>query len=454
MQILVLGNGYDRSAGLPTGYEQYFQFVSDQYPDYFQEFKFLLAKPVEENTIGPEEIWINSSTNHFELRFDEVKYDNKYKQPIKDYISIVSDSNILKKISNSDITLWHLYFYYCNIFGNINDNWSSVEEKILEVIQFEDPKSPLYIQKNDIDVNNSGLMRLLESKMRTKYHPTDDTIHIGNEKIDRDENNTTMLDNYDKAKIIFSLFLCEKYSQESENSIVESLKKELLDFEEDFRKYIEGIYTDLVTTKGKRDAYRSNLRPLLSKGEKELYILNFNYTDLSLTKESISFDFQVNKETIKANQNNVHGIYYDKIVFGIDHNEIKTKDDKYIFTKTFRKLETKFKNKPKGLPSKESVNVISFFGHSLAKADYSYFKSIFDFYDIYDSNTLLIFYFYNYDDSPNKRIETTREVVGLLESFANNMYNGHVGKQKNLLHKLILEDRLKISEVKMKKILK
>lgn len=40
------------------------------------------------------------------------------------------------------------------------------------------------------------------------------------------------------------------------------------------------------------------------------------------------------------------------------------------------------------------VDVITFIGHSLSRADYSYFETIFDKYHIYDSNTKLEFYYY------------------------------------------------------------
>lgn len=43
------------------------------------------------------------------------------------------------------------------------------------------------------------------------------------------------------------------------------------------------------------------------------------------------------------------------------------------------------------LPRKEEINEIAFFGHSLSKLDYSYFQTIFDFYDLYSSDVTLAF---------------------------------------------------------------
>jgi len=39
----------------------------------------------------------------------------------------------------------------------------------------------------------------------------------------------------------------------------------------------------------------------------------------------------------------------------------------------------------------EKLGTINFFGHSLSKADYSYFQAIFDLYNIYSSEINLIF---------------------------------------------------------------
>ncbi|EFW89333.1 hypothetical protein [Streptococcus equinus] len=41
----------------------------------------------------------------------------------------------------------------------------------------------------------------------------------------------------------------------------------------------------------------------------------------------------------------------------------------------------------------KDMDVIKFYGHSLARADYSYFQYIFDMYDLYNSDVKLIFYY-------------------------------------------------------------
>jgi hypothetical protein len=80
-----------------------------------------------------------------------------------------------------------------------------------------------------------------------------------------------------------------------------------------------------------------------------------------------------------AHSLNLHGNIIDNnIIFGIDETANVAKGAE-IFKKTYRKLF--LTGLQYDLP--ETCDYILFFGHSLAKADYSYFQSIFDLYDIY-----------------------------------------------------------------------
>lgn len=78
------------------------------------------------------------------------------------------------------------------------------------------------------------------------------------------------------------------------------------------------------------------------------------------------------------------------------------------------------------------------------QADYSYFKSIFDQYDIFHSNVKLEFYYYPGNDEvtakSNER-EVMKNVVKLLTSYGNTLANEH---GENIVNKLILEQRLSV----------
>ncbi|QCA29654.1 hypothetical protein [Vagococcus xieshaowenii] len=95
------------------------------------------------------------------------------------------------------------------------------------------------------------------------------------------------------------------------------------------------------------------------------------------------------------------------------------------------------------IPAKKDVENIYFFGHSLSSADYSYFLSIFDFYDIYDSNIKLNFVYSNYEDNSKKNM--LKKINKLLTNYGESFDNKSKGK--NLMHKLSLENRLLIKEI-------
>ena len=133
-----------------------------------------------------------------------------------------------------------------------------------------------------------------------------------------------------------------------------------------------------------------------------------------------------------------------------------------IFSKTYRKLFLKVDNK---IVLENDVECIKFYGHSLSRGDYSYFQSIFDYYNIYDyyigsdrehRRVKLEFYFsfYNIEKDKEKFSDETKtklkadyadKVYKLLHEYGRSMDNQDKGK--NLIHKLLLENRLSIKEI-------
>lgn len=180
-------------------------------------------------------------------------------------------------------------------------------------------------------------------------------------------------------------------------------------------------------------------------GDEPVYLINFNYTNPF---------YEITNENIICT--NLHGINYyfggEGGLFGIDcfkgnYEEIL----KYQFTKTYRKML--MKEDTVGLPS--SVDEIYFYGHSLAKADYSYFQSLFDYYDIYSSNVKLFFCYSEYGSAEDKKNSKQKKAMGeavlkLIGKYGNTFDNKDKGR--NLLHKLLLESRLQLREVSLAKI--
>ena len=207
-----------------------------------------------------------------------------------------------------------------------------------------------------------------------------------------------------------------------------------------------------------------------------LDILNFNY---SLNQKYILPIELRQKTTENWNINsftNIHGIAtnnsedekeenksvrnQDKTpapIFGVDSHDIfgsnntSFNDPRVIFTKSFRLLDNHV-NDIRTTNFQDRVDVITFFGHSLSHADYSYFESIFDKYKIFDSNVKLEFYYYPGDTkgkgeiekrTENKRQErqTMKNVVKLLTTYGETVANVH---GENIINKLMLEQRLSV----------
>ena len=174
-------------------------------------------------------------------------------------------------------------------------------------------------------------------------------------------------------------------------------------------------------------------------------VINLNYTTYLREMDYIS------------EMTNVHGTFENPI-FGIDNTEIGNDREFYYLTKTSRVLFNNTIKEDFKLPNKIEISKICFFGHSLARADYSYFQSIFDYYDIYDSEVRLEFKYYNYikdkkelsDEEKEERKDEVKSnmhksVIELMNDYGDTASNKSKGE--NLLHKLILENRIKIIEV-------
>lgn len=149
---------------------------------------------------------------------------------------------------------------------------------------------------------------------------------------------------------------------------------------------------------------------------------------------------------------NIHGKLGEDIIFGIDGKDCMDNHVAVPFTKTYR-LMLRGGSRTGGLIStanssnlQDATDVIKFYGHSLGRADYSYFQSIFDGVDLYESETMLVFY-YPWDRSNSaettnneRRSRLANSINDLLFAYGATMDNRDHGK--NLMHKLLLEGRL------------
>lgn len=204
----------------------------------------------------------------------------------------------------------------------------------------------------------------------------------------------------------------------------------------------EEEYWEQCSPTMRQSAWRE--KHILSKEFANLHsvnILSFNYTAL----------FDILGVQSPCLYNNVHGklcmnkcaenCSTSNIIFGIDDTIVQSQDENFEihkFSKTYRKMlyanaETRV------LPTKDNPLEIKFYGHSLSEADYSYFQSIFDYYNLYENSKVSLIFYYS------KGFEQTDKIYRLINTYGKTLSNKDQGK--NLTHKLLLENRLKIIEV-------
>ena len=170
-------------------------------------------------------------------------------------------------------------------------------------------------------------------------------------------------------------------------------------------------------------------------------VLNFNYTSpYRWLKQQFGDAALVN----------IHGTLDDESIFGIDGSGNLDDRDILPFTKTYRVLKSA-RGVPSGsiaYPSQRGgdgleTSSIVFFGHSLSRADYSYFESIFSTVDLYSGHTILVFLYSNY--AKGVRESEVAKVLALLDYYGSSL--GIAGHSNNLAHKLMLEGRLVVREI-------
>ena len=175
--------------------------------------------------------------------------------------------------------------------------------------------------------------------------------------------------------------------------------------------------------------------------EDAVTVLNFNYT----------FPYRWLKQQFEdADLVNIHGTLDGESIFGIDGSGHLDNGDILPFIKTYRVLKS-VRGVPSGSIAYRSqrggdgleTSSIVFFGHSLSRADYSYFESIFSTVDLYNGHTSLVFLYSNY--AKGVRESEVAKVLTLLDYYGNSL--GIAGRSNNLAHKLMLEGRLVVREI-------
>lgn len=139
--------------------------------------------------------------------------------------------------------------------------------------------------------------------------------------------------------------------------------------------------------------------------------------------------------------------YLSAPIFGIDsQNIIKdslTDDLRILFTKSYRIMDNGV-NRIRESGDYSDIDKITIYGHSLGRADYSYFETLFDEVNLYDSNVTVEYFYYqgnsDVDRLFNKRAAITK-IFNLLTDYGKSIGESHGA---NIVAKLDLEKRLSV----------
>lgn len=210
---------------------------------------------------------------------------------------------------------------------------------------------------------------------------------------------------------------------------------DLSQFEEDFMNYLGNL---------KMADYFARSCTLMSKMTNDFqntYVISFNYTKLPAGLKG---------------ENQVHGNLEERnIIIGVDKSTIQNKIPEIMrFTKSWRQL-SEVLNVSK-LPAREDVTEIVVFGHSLGNQDYSYFHSIFNYYDIYSSNVKLSFLYADYHVDKETGLRDTLKdeehrlaYIDSVYSLLNDYVEKSLGQKEadSFVTKIQLEGRLLVEEI-------
>lgn len=366
----------------------------------------------------------------------------------------------LQQLRAGEFGFWEkLLLEYYMLYGEADYSWCDIEKIIKETllsIIFTDKESSTCIWKNSYE--NIKLRRNVYDVIKEFRNPITQYFY------------KYCMQFFDKL-LVRNLNYYE--DDELQILITQKLLQELHLFEKRFCKYLKDNIVNPQNNKELNEQYIINAINLLNKivgfSDKQ-YIdldsivmrrdntvtLSQEFSNLMLTN-ILSFNYTALFDILGVKSpcqySNVHGKLCNKpcakdcesssVIFGIDDGFIQSNNqyaDLRLFSKTYRKMFDT--SAPMSiLPSlnEDSAITIKFYGHSLNEADYSYFQSIFDYYNIYGNARVALMFYYS------KGYEQTDSIYRLINSYGKTLTNQEQGK--NLIHKLLLENRLKIVEV-------
>ena len=421
-QILIIGNGFDLECGLESTFKNFFNWrFNTVYKQYIQYNRDYISRY---NSINWED-----GLHGFEKLNSE-----------KALVELIEKSLDGRLLNELDIPFWDCVFILAKFYLSKTqlNQWCDVENIIYNVIPFAFEGKYRF---KDFKTN----LRFSEAQEKWDY------IRSKNEPVPPVITKSSIRSQC-KATFKNDIKLLSKQNGGSRLKKTEYLLTQLYEFEDRFADFINH---QMHIKKG---AYESAANKLIycltSIPYGNLDVLSFNY---SLDRTFADRLFSNDKKIDLGSWCNIHGVAnksesdfpnknHWRPIFGIDNHDISDKktseDPRIMFTKSYRLLD----NNIFSLTSSEHANysetdLITVYGHSLNRADYSYFETIFDENTLYNSKTILQVYYNGKENDIEEKHNCITNVVNLLNNYGQTLGDTH---GENIVNKMILENRLEV----------
>ena len=331
------------------------------------------------------------------------RFDAMIDEKVYNYCCLIKDE--FEKLSIKDtelkyLSFWDLYFLLLQNKNKMikDSNWCDVEKQILNFY--------CYKMTHSISMN----------------HPSyEDTVYdIMCEFLEGNEIK------FENLKLIISTL--NRENAVSKVGIDDYLYNELIKFSKNFITYLNDNYDSQS-----EDIYGCNMQLFLDErvadGNK-YELLDFNYTNFKMNNCINLIHIHGDKDL--EDNLPIIGINADDLNFNERHAFKLTKQYQLISNENYKLEELDLTN----------INKIIFYGHSLALADYQYFKNIFDRVDLLKSSVKLIFKHSIFDPERKEEIQKDNydNVYNLLKHYSDDT-------GVDVITTLILENRLKLQEI-------
>lgn len=317
---------------------------------------------------------------------------------IKNIVELDDIDKLVQNLSEHECILKsNFWFAYMTLLKPNNSDWNNVE-KIIETT-----------------------LELIPNEINKLYDEDKNVIKAV----------ADMGSNFEK-KVLFTTLIAFHSINTFEDTI-DFLFQSLIDFETLFEEYLYHILSKPYYFDDIIDTIDNHI--ISTTDRSNISILNFNYTKFSKFK--------------KEQSRNIHGAILKSddspVIFGIDSTNISSSNKFYKFTKTARIMANGVGHSYSSILS-HSIKDICFIGHSLNKADYSYFQSIFDYLSIYDSPVSLNFFYTTFHEKNAIVMQDYQHSIQiLLDRYGETLDNKSHGD--NLTAKLLLENRLNLIRI-------